>query len=94
MTAQELQHIEEFASALMSPKEISVIMQMEWDEVRNRFTNPQDEIYQAYHRGKYKSIATARQFVIKLANEGSSAAQQLMQEFISELNTKEIDELN
>lgn len=94
MTDQQLQHIEEFAGALMSPKEICVIMQLDWEQHRSRFIEPTDVIYQCYQRGKLRSIAVARQFVIKLANEGSSAAQQLMQEFITEVNTKEENELN
>lgn len=94
MTPEELQQIEELAAALMSPKEICVIMQIPFAENIQQFKNPDAEIYQAYHRGKYKTIASSRQFVIKLANEGSSAAQQMMQEFIEELKMREEDEIN
>lgn len=94
MTPEELQQIEDLAAALMSPREICIIMQIDWSQYRSAFVDPEDPIFQAYHRGKYKTIATSRQLVIKLAGEGSSAAQQLMQEFINELKTREEDEIH
>lgn len=94
MTAEELQQIEDFAAALMSPREICIIMQLSWNEHQDHFKNPEHPLFQAYNRGKFKTIATAKQFIIKLANEGSSAAQQMVQDFIAELKTAEENEIH
>lgn len=94
MTEEQLKSIEDFAAALMSPKEIAIIMQISWPEFQTILSDHTHPAYMAYQRGKLKTITNARLQVIKLAQEGSSVAQQMVKEFIEELNTKEQNELS
>ncbi len=93
MTEEELKNIEFYSSRLRSPGEICLILGLNFIKMRERFINPEDAIYKAYHTGKQLTIVKHVDIIIKLAGEGSSAAQSMLENIIVELQTKEADEL-
>ncbi|MBP7400199.1 MAG: hypothetical protein KA954_11465 [Chitinophagales bacterium] len=94
LSGEKLIEIEQLAALLFSPREICVIAELDFTEVRDCFTDVNDSIYKSYQKGKLKTIAKEREIVVKLAMEGSSASQILVEKYIDELKTKEANEIS
>ena len=85
LTEDELKEVENFASLWFSPKEIAVILDKEFDEMKA------DSSFQRYYdSGKLKSHAEMRKAIKKLALHGSSPAQTLAMKMIEHQNIKDL----
>lgn len=93
MNEEQLKEIEYYASKLRSPKEICLIMGLQFDDVKDAFITKGNEVYNAYNKGQQITIVKHVDIIIKLAGEGSSAAQVMLENIINELKIKELDEL-
>ena len=93
MSEEQLKEIEYYAGKLRSPKEICVIMGLQFIELKDAFIKQGNAIYEAYNKGQQLTVIKHVDIIIKLAGEGSSAAQVMLENIITELKTKEVDEL-
>ena len=90
MTLEQLQLIEEYAAALLTPLEIAILMDIPASErktfnVRCRTQEGSPE-YEAFHRGRLTTKLELRRNIIKLAKAGSPAAEPLAERFLAEQN--------
>lgn len=90
MTLEQLQLIEEYAAALLTPLEIAILMDIPASErkafnVRCR-THEGSPEYEAFHRGRLTTKLELRRNIIKLAKAGSPAAEPLAERFLAEQN--------
>lgn len=90
MTDEKLKQLEEYAAALLTPAEISILLDIPASErkafsVRCR-THEGTPEYEAYHRGRLATKLELRRNIIKLAKAGSPAAEPLVERFLQEQN--------
>lgn len=90
MTAEQLQRIEELSAALLTPAEISILLNIPVGErklfvIRCRSHQESPE-YEAFQRGRLTTKLQLRQNIIKLAKAGSPAAEPLAEKFLQEQN--------
>lgn len=89
MTQEELKYIEDLAGNFMSPKQIMIIMQMPAESLDD-FKTEGHEVFNSYQKGKLMKIAEFRQRIIKMATEGSSAAQTMVNQWIDKQKEDEL----
>ena len=93
LSTEKLKIIEEYSEALLSPSEIAVLIDVEYNDqslfcdmcINHRRTG----VYQAYQKGKLKTKFELRKTVIKLAKAGSPAAEPLVDKYLKELSISE-----
>lgn len=90
MTDIDLNMLQEYAAALLTPAEIAILMGIPPDE-RSTFCircrdRQGDPVYEAYHLGRLTTKLELRQNVIKLAKAGSPAAEPLAERYLYEQN--------
>lgn len=88
MSKDQLDKIEEYASALLHPCEIAILLGIPPRErkkfsvrCRNHEESPE---YEAYHRGRLDTKLKLRKNIVKLAIAGSPAAEPLAEQFLQE----------
>ena len=93
LTGEQLNSIEEMASAFMPPFEIAILINVAPSE-RDFFcemckSHKLSDAYNAYQRGKLQTKYELRKTVVKLAKAGSPAAEPLADKYILEQTAKE-----
>lgn len=93
LTTEQLNNLEEMATALLPPPEIAILLDIPVDK-RILFcevckTHLHSPIYSSYQKGKLKTKFELRRTVIKLAKAGSPAAEPLADKYIIEQIAKE-----
>jgi hypothetical protein len=88
MTDEQLTQLQEYASALLTPAEIAILLDIPPNErstfcVRCRSHSGTPE-YEAFQRGRLITKLELRRSVIKLAKAGSPAAEPLAEKFLQE----------
>lgn len=88
LTDDQLQQVEEMASALLPADEIAILLFDSSTErssfvtvCRNHLDSP---IYQAFHRGRLRTKYELRKMVVRLAKAGSPAAEPLADKYLKE----------
>lgn len=79
MEQNKLDNITNWASLYFTPKEICILEELDFEEFEIRFVAEADEVYKAYQKGALKAEAERRIKIKKLANDGSSQAQTLIE---------------
>ena len=90
LTDEQLNKLCEYASALLPPGEIAILLGIPPEErkefaVRCR-TREGDPVYEAFHLGRLTTKLELRTNIIKLAKAGSPAAEPLAEKFLREQN--------
>lgn len=88
---QTLQVISEMASALMAPKQIALLCGIPWQSFLQALQDDTSELYQAYHKGKLKTIYTIRKAEVELAKMSSPMAVEQAERYIEQMNIEEIE---
>ena len=90
MNNDQIDKIKEYASALLSPCEIAILLELlpnERTQFIVRCRNHQDSPeYEAYQRGRLETKLKLRQNIVKLAIAGSPTAGPLAEKFLHEQN--------
>jgi len=89
LSEAQLVELEDFAGVFFSIKEIAIVMQLDENELRLAYENPQSMIHQTIQRGKLKQEAELRKVIFTLAKGGSSPAQNLAFKIIQEAKIDE-----
>lgn len=93
MTEQGLLEIEKYAGLLMPPYQVACIMQIDIDMFNFYMQDNTSDIFKAYYRGFYKSLAELRTTILAQAKSGSSPAQTIilkqLEETMSQLPSHE-----
>jgi len=88
LTNDQIQQIEEFAAALMTAKEIAMLLGLNPDD-RNSFeeickNHESSDIFLAFQKGRLQTKFELRKTVIKLAKHGSPAAEPIADKYLRE----------
>lgn len=88
MSNDQLQQLQEYSAALLTPDEIAILLNLPLLE-RKSFTircrsHQGSAEYEAFQRGRLQTKLELRQNIIKLAKAGSPAAEPLALKFIRE----------
>lgn len=78
MTADELLEIEKYGALFMPPYQVACIMQVDVDLFCFAMKDNTSEVFKAYYKGFYTSIAELRTTVLAQAKAGSSPAQTII----------------
>lgn len=78
MTADELLEVEKFGGLFMPPYQVACIMQVDIDLFNFAMQDNSTDIFKAYYKGFYKSLAELRTTIIAQAKAGSSPAQTIV----------------
>lgn len=88
LSDEELERVKEYAAALLPAHEIAILLNLDADErrafeeiIKNHISST---IYTAYHSGRLQTKYELRKIVIKLAKNGSPAAQPLAEKYLTE----------
>ncbi|RYY69345.1 MAG: hypothetical protein EOO13_09800 [Chitinophagaceae bacterium] len=88
ITPKILAEVEEFASALLSPEEVAIITGIPTEHLEEELISGESDLAKAYLAGVLKTRAKVNAAIIKLANQGSSPAQAIVMDLISEEKAK------
>ena len=91
ITSEDLLLIEELASYFFSPREISVMVEVNPDDFLNALEESNSAIYQAFQKGRLQSEMELRKSIIKLARAGSSPAQTMSLDLLNKSKIKMLD---
>ena len=86
LTDQQLADIEELAGLFLTPNEIAILLDLDFDSFIQSLQNKKSPAYKHYFRGKTTSKKTIRQKVIKMAHHGSPQAEEMANEYIATQN--------
>ncbi len=89
MTEEQLSIIDDMAAHFMTPKEIAIVLGVNYDEFQLILSDPSSEEYCHYHKSKITSILEIRRKVVKMAKSGSPQAEMLVAGFMNEQKIKE-----
>jgi len=86
LTTEQLKEVEEISELFFSARDISINIGLDADEFAlfETFLEGdvyEEEIYQAYHRGRLQTEIALRESIKKAALNGSSPSQTLMQKY-------------
>ncbi|WP_028521974.1 hypothetical protein [Runella limosa] len=90
ITQNVLEEIEVLAGLFMTPKAIAIIIEMDYDDFMDALEDESSDIHKRYYKGAYVAEATLRKSVIKLANQGSSPAQEMARKYVEKQRDSEI----
>ena len=79
---EQLKKIKEFASELMRPDHISLLLGIDQDEFKRKIKHRGSEAYIAYETGRAETILELRRQELKLAKLGSPLAVEMVHKFI------------
>lgn len=89
LNENQITAIKEYASALLPADEIGILLSFSPEErieleevIKNHTSSP---VYMAYHAGRLQTKYELRKMVIKLARNGSPAAQPLAEKYLEKL---------
>jgi hypothetical protein len=85
-----LEEVERLAGLFMTPKSIAIIIEMDYDDFMDALDDSSSVIHKHYYKGAYLGEATLRQSIIKLANQGSSPAQEMARKYVEKQRNAEI----
>ena len=77
LTDQQLDIIERCGAALCKTTEVSLLAGIPLELLKKALADPDNEIYQVYHRGLENTKLELKESVIAIARQGSSPAQTL-----------------
>lgn len=80
-TESQLAKIREYAGLFLTITDISFLIEVDADELRNDIENHCTEVSKAYHLGKLDKIIPLRKIEIEQAELGSNTSIELMQKY-------------
>lgn len=79
---EQLEMIKKYASELMRPDHISLLMGIDQDEFKRKIRHRGGEAYIAYETGRAETILELRRQELKLAKLGSPLAVEMVHKFL------------
>ncbi len=92
VTEEELKTLEELGGALMSPKEIAIVMEWDLSDFRANLTDPSSLVYKSYYKGYFTSKAAINKSIVEHASNGSSPAQTEALKLIKNIEIENVSE--
>jgi len=89
MTEEQLSIIDDMAAHFMTPKEIAIVLEVDYESFQLALSDPTSQEYSHYHKSKITSILEIRRKVVKMAKSGSPQAEMLVTGFMNEQKIKE-----
>lgn len=91
LTQEQLDTIEKYAAAFMSPGEIAVVLGLDIKALSKEIKTEGTPAFHSYHKAKIEQKFVLREKIIKMASFGSNSAEQLVESYIIEQTRKERD---
>jgi len=82
--------LEQFASLMFTLEEISLILEVDYGELRSFLNDPVSDYLKAFRRGRLRREAEVRESIFKLAHNGSSPAQMTALKLIENAKMDEV----
>ncbi|MFZ4705448.1 MAG: hypothetical protein ACOYMF_05515 [Bacteroidales bacterium] len=79
---EQLEKIKEYASELMRPDHIALLLGIDQDEFKRKIQHRGSEAYLAYGTGRAETILVLRRQELKLAKLGSPMAVEMVHKFL------------
>ena len=91
LTQEDFILIEELASYFFTPREISVMVEMDPQTAVDLIFSGDNTFYNAFQKGRLQSEMELRKSIIKLARAGSSPAQTMSLDLLNKSKVKMLD---
>lgn len=91
ITSEELAEVENLAGLFFSPREISVMMEFDADEINEHLDSRQGDFYRAFQKGRLQNEVDLRKAIMQLARAGSSPAQTMAMDLLNKSTAKMLD---
>nr|NQU89742.1 hypothetical protein [Bacteroidota bacterium] len=82
LTETQLKDIEELAGLFLSPEEIAILIDVNYDLFTVELLKKKGPVYKAYCKGKTESKKAIHTNVVKMATLGSPQAEEMANDFI------------
>lgn len=93
LTDEQLEVLGEYASLLFSPREIALVLNLDFTEFIDEITNEKAQAYRVYNLAIIDTKKRLRAKNLKLAEQGSPVAQAVAEQYIADLKVAENDDL-
>lgn len=91
ITAEELAEVESLAGLFFSPREISVMMELDVEEIFLQLDTCDGRFYRAFQKGRLQNEVDLRKAIFQLARAGSSPAQTMAMDLLKKSKAKMLD---
>lgn len=91
LTEAQIAEITDLATLFFTPKEIAVMLELDWNKFKFQVELPDSDAYKAFYSGRLQSEVDLRKSIIKLAKSGSSPAQTMALDLFNASKIKMID---
>ena len=82
LNEEQLKEIEEYAGLMFTIKEIAIIMNLSYSDLKEEVKNENGNVYLSFKKGRLLIEAKIRKSIFDLAEDGSSPAQSLSLDLI------------
>lgn len=89
LTENQLNKIKELSGLFLSPSEIAVLLDLDIAKFNECINNQSSDIYKYYLLGKSETKQAIRTNVLKMARNGSPAAEELAEKYMKEQQQQE-----
>lgn len=91
ITEEETAEVVNLAALFFSPREISVMLELDPREVNEQLDAGEGPFYRAFQQGRLQSEVDLRRSIMQLARAGSSPAQTMAMNLFKESKAKMLD---
>jgi len=88
ITPEEIVIAEELSALYFTPKEISSMIQIDYEGVKDQMEEEDGIFYEAFQRGRLQSEVDLRKSILMLAKAGSSPAQTMALDLLNKSKAK------
>lgn len=87
----DIELCEELAHLFFTPREIAMMMQIDFGILQSQIDENAGPLYEAFQRGRLQSEKELREGILQLAKAGSSPAQTMAMDLLNKSKAKMID---
>lgn len=91
ITEQESAEIVNLSALFFSPREISIMLELDPEQVLEEMDRNKGTFYRSFQKGRLQSEVDLRKAIMQLARAGSSPAQTMAMNLFKESNAKMLD---
>lgn len=91
ITQEELEEVERLAALYFTPREIALMLQINFSEILPQFDIEDGNFYSSFQSGRLQSEVDLRKGILQLAKAGSSPAQTMAMDLFNKSNAKMLD---
>ncbi len=90
LTEDKLKELKELAGLFFSPKNIAMIMEIDYSELKEKLQDENTEVYKSFNSGRLHREAEIRKSILEHASRGSAPAQTISVKFMEDSKLEDL----